>query len=316
MAEEQGDKNVEISDADTKMSALMDMIKDACSMMDSGIKRLDARMDAHEARMDSMRKDAEGETEEEKKAREDKARKDAEAAEGKEKGAPEEVAADKARKDAEEAEAKKKEEEAAADKARKDAARRDAEGETEEEKKAREDKARKDAEKNAVADAGGYVTRAEAAALQSEIARLQGRVPALISDSDRERFARIQEEADPVFQAFNDRAPGPLDGETPTAYKRRLGSKLQAHSPKWREARLGAVSDEAMLDTILADVYADSMVAARAGTAVPVGTLRKHVQRTDSGHTIITYDGESASWMNQFAGHSQKGTGNWKAPNA
>lgn len=299
MAKEQGDMNEVISDADSKMDALMDMMRDACAKMDEGGKRLDARMDAMEenfrrvdARMDAAKKD---ESEEEKK-------------EGEEKGVPEEVAADKARRDAEE---KEKEEKAEADRARKDAE------EKEREEKAEADKARKDAEKKegeeAMADSQ-YMTRAEAAQLRAQIADLQVRAPGIISDSDREKFAYIQEEADPVFQAFNDRAPAPLDGETPPAYKKRLAGKLQVHSEKYKDIRLSSISDGVLLDAVVGEIYADSMVAARKGADVPQGQLRMTSYQS-GGHTINEFHGESDAWTSQFSGHSQRATGDWKRPN-
>lgn len=144
-------------------------------------------------------------------------------------------------------------------------------------------------------------TRAELASLRAEIAALNRRAPAMLNDMDRERFAAIQEKADPAFQAFGDRAPGPLDGETPTQYKRRLGSKLQSNSPKWATSKLSAVADDNMLDTILADVYADSIAAARRGADVLPGQMRT-ITRQSGGHTINEFVGEPASWMSDFAG--------------
>jgi hypothetical protein len=144
-------------------------------------------------------------------------------------------------------------------------------------------------------------TQAEMAALRRQIAQLNARAPAMLNDIDRERFAVIQESADPAFQAFGDRAPAPLDGETPTQYKRRLGSKLQANSPKWANARLSAVSDDIMLDTILTDVYADSIAAARRGSDVQPGHLRE-ISRQSGGHIINEFVGEPASWMGGFTG--------------
>ncbi len=286
---DEGDKNEEISDSGKKMDALMDMMADACAKMDEGGKRLDARMDAMEenfrrqdARMDAMSK---ADAEEEEKKEESKAD-----AEEEEKGDPKQVAAD--RKDSEEEE---KKEEAKADASKKD--------EDEPEKKG-----------EAEADNTQFMTRADAEALQAQIKALQSRAPAIISDADRERFASIQEQADPVFQAFGDRAPGPLDGETPTSYKRRLGAKLQGHSPKWKDARLSSISDEAVLDTVLSDVYADSMTAARQGGAVPAGALRE-ISRQSGGHIINEFFGTTDAWVNQFAGNSQRATGDWRRPN-
>ena len=274
MAEEQGTQNEEISDGG-KMDALMDMIKDACSKIDEGHKRLDARMDAVEEnfrRMDAAKAD---EDEDESKADGDD--EDAEADDGEEvEGEPKEPVADK----------------------RKDADDEDAEADEDEDEK--------------MAD-HAPISRAEAAALRNEIAALQSRAPGMISDADRERFAAIQEQADPVFQAFNDRAPAPMQGETPTQYKRRLGAKLQGHSPKWKDHRLSAIADEGILDTVLADVYADSMAAARRGVDVPAGHLRM-ITRNSGGHVINEFEGTSDAWINQFAGHSQRATGDWRRP--
>lgn len=162
---------------------------------------------------------------------------------------------------------------------------------------------RKDADER-VADS----TRAELASLRAEIAALNRRAPAMLNDMDRERFAAIQEKADPAFQAFGDRAPGPLDGETPTQYKRRLGSKLQSNSPKWATSKLSAVADDNMLDTILADVYADSIAAARRGADVLPGQMRT-ITRQSGGHIINEFVGEPASWMSDFAGRVNRSSG-------
>ena len=143
------------------------------------------------------------------------------------------------------------------------------------------------------------------AAMRRQIANLSARAPAMLNDIDRERFAVIQEQADPAFQAFGDRAPAPLDGETPTQYKRRIGAKLQANSPKWKDSRLSAVSDDIMLDTILSDVYADSIAAARLGADVQPGHLRE-VSRQVGGHIINEFVGEPSSWMDGFVGQVKR----------
>lgn len=271
MAEEQGHKNEIISDADEKLGQIADMIKDACSKFDS----LSSRMDAMEEGMKAdARKDAD-EKEEEGDARkddDDDARKDAR------------------RKDDDEAEMDDDKDmevvepgdprEVAADR--------------------RKDADEKEEGDHRVADSH-YMTRAEADSLRREIASLNRRAPAMLSDMERERFAAIQEQADPAFQAFGDRAPAPLDGETPTQYKRRLGSKLQSNSPKWATSRLSAVADDNMLDVILADVYSDSIAAARRGADVMPGTMRE-ITRQSGGHIINEFVGEPSSWMDSFAG--------------
>ena len=155
----------------------------------------------------------------------------------------------------------------------------------------------------------------EIASLRARIADIGTRVPAILSDSVREEFARIQEQADPAFQAFGDRAPAPMDGETTTNYQRRLAGRLQKNSPKWAGHRLSATADSAMLDTIASDIYADSIAAARRGVAVPAGELREIVTRSQAGHTRIEFEGDASSWMDSLAGHTMRATGRFHVPN-
>ena len=328
---EQGDKNEEISDA-KKLDALADMIRDACGKMDDGVKRMDARMDAIEdgqkrfdARLDARKDADEDEDKDEKKA---DARKDADEDEDKDEKKAD-ARKDARRKDADEDEDKDKDKDEKKADARKDARRdseserqkegyvedrKDADEDEDEDKDERKDADDKDEDEDEAKADHAPISRAEADDLRRQIANLNARAPAIITDAERERFATVQEQAEPAFQAFGDRAPAPLQGETVTQYKRRLGTKMQSHSTKWKDARLSAVSDEAMLDAVLGDIYADSLEAARRGVAVPAGQLRAR-ERSSGGHTIIEYDGAPDSWMNDFAGNSQRGTGTWLRPN-
>ena len=285
---EQGHKNDIISDADEKIGQIADMIKDACEKFDSVNKRIDAM----EETFKEMAKPGS-----EPKADDDDDDTKADAEESFKEWAKEETKEPEHKKDS-----------------RKDARRKDEEEcdddlEVEEPGTPREtaaDKRRKDAEEkeegdHRVADS----VRTEMATLRAEIAALNRRAPAMLSDMDRERFAVIQEQADPAFQAFGDRAPAPLDGETPTQYKRRLGAKLQSNSPKWATSRLSAVSDDAMLDTILTEVYSDSIAAARRGADVMPGQLRE-ISRQVGGHIINEFVGEPVSWMSDFSGHARR----------
>ena len=290
MAEEMGHKNEVISDADEKLGQIADMIRDAVSKFDS----LSSRMDSMEDRMDSRRKDDESfEKWAKEESKEPEHRGDAETCDDDEDevvppGKPMETAADKRRKDSEEK--------------REDAEKCDDDGEMGRKDDDDDDMGRKDEGYERMADSA---TRSELAALRRQINKLQANRPALLSDIDRERFAVIQEQADPAFQAFGDRAPAPLDGETPMQYKRRLGAKLQTNSPKWATSRLSAVADDAMLDTILADVYADSIAAARRGADVQPGMLRE-ISRQVGGHIINEFVGEPSSWMGGFVGQVKR----------
>ena len=302
-------KNEEISDSDKKMDALMDMIKDACSKIDSDREDRQRMMDSLEEKLADKRKDAAGdepfkewakEEAGESEHKKDGRRKDGDEAEREENDDPKEPVADGRRKDARKdskprADGRRKDEEG--DERKADAKRKDGDEEMDSKRRDGEDN---DERKDAVADALN-ASRAEMAAMRLELAALQARTPAMLADSDRVRFAAIQEQADPAFQAFGDQARPPLVGETPLQYKRELGKKLQSHSPKWGEARLDAVSDETLLDAVLNDVYADAISASRRGADVPRGQLREIIDN-DGLHVRKTFIGEPAAWMGGFSG--------------
>jgi len=281
MAEEKGTHNEEISDA-KRLDAVMDILKDACTKIDDGYRRMDERMSAMDSRMDAM-----------EKGRMDAAKRDEE-----EEG--EKAKADARRKDTNE------------DRKATGYAEGDDDGEEKMPRELAADRKDSDEEENMADDAP--LTAAQAKALREEIAAMSAKVPGIVSTADRAMFAAIQEAADPVFQAFGDRAPAPLMGETTAQYKRRLGAKMQPHSQKWKDVQLSTISDEAAVDAIISDVYADSMQAARRGVDVPRGHLRERTTQR-GGHIIVEWDGEPQSWMDSFSGNSMRAIGNWQTRN-
>jgi hypothetical protein len=64
--------------------------------------------------------------------------------------------------------------------------------------------------------------------LRREIAELKSRIPMRVVRRGRNELADAQIKADSVFSAFGQRAPSPLSGEKPLAYRRRLLVKLGA----------------------------------------------------------------------------------------
>lgn len=275
MAEE-GTKNEMMSDAEKMMDAIK-AIGDAVA--DSG-KRMDARMDAMEERQ-----------------RADAARMD--------------TMADAARKDAEEGDKEEPKADADPEDCKADAEegdkREDSEGEEEKEPKAdaRKD-AKKDDDDDTAADSAP-VSRADFAALQRQFKEMSAaRSPALQTDEEREAFAAIQLRADRAYQAFGKRAPAPLEGENQMRYRRRLAGEMQGNSAGWKGFDLTAISDDKMMDKVCDDIYADSVAVAKKGLDVPRGSLRRHVEPLESGHTRVTYYGTPKAWMGRFTGHAQR----------
>ena len=193
----------------------------------------------------------------------------------------------KKRHDAEEEEFKKGEEEAgeakekAADKAKK--ARKDAE--EEEDKERKDAKARKDAAGGTAAPGPkeavtATMTKADSAdpATASRLDKLEAAMalsPAPITAADHALFSEQQARADEVYQAHGKQAPGPMAGETVTAYMKRLLKPFQAFSPRWKDADLDKIStDAAAFGTVQQQVYADGLAEAARPSNLADGEVR------------------------------------------
>lgn len=287
------------------------LLKTAIDRMDALHKRLDsmeeerkadrARKDSEEEeRKDAARKDSERE-EREDAMRADKSRKDSK----------EEERDDKARKDSKEEEKEERddstvfyrgnkapktksdsEEEREDSRHRKDSEERE-DSEHRKDAKHREDKARKDSEEEAMADSFSKVAE--------RIARVERMLPAQLTDEDRAKFSEVQARADSVFHAFGSVAPAPLQGETLLAYRQRLTNSLKSNSKTFKDVNVYAIGDAVAFGAIEDVVYNDAMSVAMSPATAQPGTLRA-ISKKSGGHEFITYVGDPAAWMNDFAG--------------
>lgn len=147
------------------------------------------------------------------------------------------------------------------------------------------------------------------APLRADIDRLSRMIPAELSIEQRQQFAVAQEQAEVAFQSFGDHAPAPMQGESIGTYKRRLASKMQPHSEKWKGTKLTAIADDSTLDVIVGDIYNDAAAVARRGADVTPGMLMPVSRRTPAGHTVIEYRGSPGAWMRPLAGATRRATG-------
>ncbi|EMP7085064.1 NUDIX hydrolase [Klebsiella variicola] len=202
-----------------------------------------------------------------------------------------EAADQKAKADAEEAECMAKEKHA---KEKADA-----------EEKAAKEKA--DAEAKAKADAEEAEKMAKEKAdsqILQEIAELRSRIPTELSDEERNEVAEAQVKADSVFSSFGKRAPIPLSGEKPMAYRRRLMIQLQEHSPDYKAVDLSAIADSQLLSTAEKHIYADAQKA--ASLSVGPGMLREIKRADATGRQISTFEGDPAvTWAPFQSGKRQ-----------
>ncbi|MDK6831683.1 NUDIX hydrolase [Klebsiella pneumoniae] len=204
----------------------------------------------------------------------------------------------KAKADAEEA-AKKEKADAEAKEAEEAKAKADAE------EKAAKEKADAEAKEKADAEAAEKMAKEKAdSQILQEIAELRSRIPTDLSDDERNEVAEAQVKADSVFSSFGKRAPIPLSGEKPMAYRRRLMIQLQEHSPDYKAVDLSAIADSQLLSTAEKHIYADAQKA--ASLSVGPGMLREIKRKDATGREISTFEGDPAvTWAPFQSGKRQ-----------
>lgn len=204
----------------------------------------------------------------------------------------------KAKADAEEA-AKKEKADAEAKEAEEAKAKADAE------EKAAKEKADAEAKEKADAEEAERMAKEKAdSELRQQIADLRSRIPTELSDEERNEVADAQVKADSVFSCFGKRAPVPLSGEKPLAYRRRLMIQLQEHSPDFKTVDLSSIADSALLDVAEKTIYADAQKS--ASLSVGPGMLREIKRADATGRQISTFEGDpAATWAPFQSGKRQ-----------
>lgn len=204
----------------------------------------------------------------------------------------------KAKADAEEA-AKKEKADAEAKEAEEAKAKADAE------EKAAKEKADAEAKEKADEEEAERMAKEKAdSQLRQEIADLRSRIPTELSDEERNEVADAQVKADSVFSCFGKRAPVPLSGEKPLAYRRRLMIQLQEHSPDFKTVDLSSIADSALLSVAEKTIYADAQKS--ASLSVGPGMLREIKRADATGRQISTFEGDpAATWAPFQSGKRQ-----------
>lgn len=204
----------------------------------------------------------------------------------------------KAKADAEEAAKKEK-----ADAEEKEAEEAKAKADAEE--KAAKEKADAEAKEKADAEESERMAKEKAdSELRQQIADLRSRIPTELSDEERNEVADAQVKADSVFSCFGKRAPIPLSGEKPLAYRRRLMIQLQEHSPDFKTVDLSSIADSALLSVAEKTIYADAQKS--ASLSVGPGMLREIKRADATGRQISTFEGDpAATWAPFQSGKRQ-----------
>jgi hypothetical protein len=109
-------------------------------------------------------------------------------------------------------------------------------------------------------------------------------------------MADAQAKCDSVAMAHGERAPKPMMGEKPLAYRRRVLRPFMRHSKEFADADLRQVPAGPVFDAIEGRIFADAMEAAR-NPSIPEGRLQQVTERVN-GVDVVTFRG---SWNTAFA---------------
>jgi hypothetical protein len=121
-----------------------------------------------------------------------------------------------------------------------------------------------------------------------------------ITIEDERRMSAMQSRADSVYSELNRRAPPPLPLERPEEYRRRLASGLQPCSPRWREADLSAVSEDA-LNVIESQIFEDARADSIHPHDLRPSEMRELTRTLPGGHTTVEFrGGENTHFVQQF----------------
>jgi hypothetical protein len=151
-----------------------------------------------------------------------------------------------------------------------------------------------------------YRLEQENARLRQQIAEAQAAVDAAQRPRDgaeMDDLARLQSRADSVAAMFGDRAPSPMPGEKPGAFRLRLLQKFQRHSPDFKDFDF-ARADSAIIDLAEPVVYQAAEAVGRSGDVAPRG-LVKVEEKDSAGRTVTKFYGNNLEWMAPFMSGGQ-----------
>jgi hypothetical protein len=120
------------------------------------------------------------------------------------------------------------------------------------------------------------------------------------------KCASLQVKADKYYSLYNDSAPRAVHGEKPTNFRKRLLSGLQRRScnDAIRKIDLLGVADDATLDYLEGQIFADADLSARNPSSWAPETDLMEIKTPDaSGRVISTFHSRSGPrvWMDQFS---------------
>jgi len=151
-----------------------------------------------------------------------------------------------------------------------------------------------------------YMSKADGDALRSQVAELAGRQPRERADGEEAELAESQAKADSVANSFGERAPAPLIGESPFAYRQRMAARFKKHSKTYADMNIASITDAKLFGVIEAQIYSDAQSAAMSPLDVPKHTLREVVKNDATGRRITSFVGDPSACWDQFKSPSRR----------
>ena len=165
-------------------------------------------------------------------------------------------------------------------------------------------KARKDSEKEGKVDEKMDSLKKDNLLLKAKLASMEQKFSHFtreLTPEERDQLGSAQRRADSVFQMLGENAPAPLAGERPISYRKRLASKIQKHSDKFKEVKLDSI-DGTVYDEVERNIYEDAKSAASKVVNAGSGKLIAIKELDSTGtRTITRYVGDSRAGLAPFS---------------
>ena len=136
--------------------------------------------------------------------------------------------------------------------------------------------------------------------LEKEVSELKANAARQDNAEEKEKLLEAQGRADAVEQCYGDAAPRPLVGDTVNDYEKRMVMKHLARSPRWKNANIKAINDDATFSAIRDEVYADAVTAAKNCVGMAEGTMREVIRDGVGGRKVHEFHGSPSVWTNEF----------------
>lgn len=181
---------------------------------------------------------------------------------------------------------------------------KEAERKEQERMKADEQRVKDDAAREGKVDEKMDSLKKDNLLLKAELASMQQKFSHFtreLTPEERDQLGSAQRRADSVFQMLGENAPAPLAGERPISYRKRLASKIQKHSDKFKEVKLDSI-DGTVYDEVERNIYEDAKSAASKVVNAGSGKLIAIKELDSTGtRTITRYVGDSRAGLAPFS---------------